>query len=318
MKHRFNSPVIGLGDELNFGTVNPEALKLPMLNKKTVPNKYETISQLAIEIGLFSREIVDTQNRIKDMIDDKNPSAFCVFQKWLNEFDERLDLRESELEAFLKHVSSYRTDSMPTFVEVNASNEKRPTFDSLSYSLLVSNHQKNFFAKSDISQQNMELMILIEQQQKAIKKFSSRLALFDQFQSQNSIKYTIEALKKGEIPKAFSSSAPTKAAELRHKRRILSQELVQIVKQRKTIMKSYYARKEQAKKERIMRTKAIFIQSIIRGYLARRKIKLQVKAAVTIQRIFRGFIFRYLQKKAIRELEEYPPVTSLFEDKPVQ
>ena len=50
------------------------------------------------------------------------------------------------------------------------------------------------------------------------------------------------------------------------------------------------------KLKNILNKKIIIIKKYIRGYLIRKRLKLENNAAIKIQKIFRGYIFRYFQK----------------------
>ena len=285
-----------------IGTINPEALKLPVLQRKNKPSPYDTLATLSLKADNLRKDIVDAQSRLDQMLNVEKPTPFCTFKKWLVDFEDRIQSREKELNIFMKHLTNFRTDADPTFVEVDASDEKKPLFDPVSYSLLVSNQQRNFFSKEDIVNQNNELKILIFEQQDAIKKLRMRLKLFEDFQDQNAIKHTIQSLKEGSMPMALAGAAPTRATELRQKQKMLSKELTQLVRKRKELLKKYKAEKVELRRKRMLNEKATLIQKVFRGYMVRKYVKGINAAAVKIQKHVRGYLIRYHQRAEMEKI----------------
>ncbi|EAY14391.1 IQ calmodulin-binding motif family protein [Trichomonas vaginalis G3] len=299
-----------------IGTMNPEALKLPALQNKKKPHPYEKFADLALQIDNIVKQIDEEQEKIDNMLASDKPTPFCTFKKWLLDFEERIKERDNELNIFSKHLTSFREKVDPTFVEVDSANEKTPSYDTISYSLLVSNEQRNFFSKQDIVHQNNELKILIHEQQEAISNLRSRLKIFEDFQNKNAIKHTIASLKQGTTPMALAGAAPTRANELRAKQKILSAELVALVKKRVELLKKHNEDRYMARHEKLLNQKALTIQRIWRGYLARKEIKHLNQCAVLIQKHVRGWLVRYQQKMAMEDLivEEQKVTTKLSEN----
>ena len=296
-RHSFNG-----SDSEFIGTMNPEAFKLPALKVKQKSSTYDQLSKLSLQADNLRKEILGAQAQLSDTINSDKPTPFCTFKKWLIDFEERTQQREKELSIFAKHLTNFRTSTDPTFVEVDAADEKMPNFDPVSYSLLVSNQQRTFFSKDDIIQQNNELKILICEQQEAISNLRSRLKLFEDFQNQNVIKNTIQSLKEGSMPMALAGAAPTRATELRQKQKLLSKELTALVKKRKELLKIHKAEKTEMRHQRMLNAKAVIIQKVWRGYMGRQYMKKMHNAAVKIQKVVRGFLIRYQQKAAMEEM----------------
>ena len=296
-RHSFNG-----SDSEFIGTLNPEAFKLPALRVKQRASTYDQLAQLSLKADNLRKEILGAQAQLNDTINSDKPTPFCTFKKWLNDFEDRTQQREKELSIFAKHLTNFRTSTDPTFVEVDAADEKMPNFDPVSYSLLVSNQQRTFFSKDDIIQQNNELKILICEQQEAIANLRSRLKLFEDFQNQNVIKNTIQSLKEGSMPMALAGAAPTRATELRQKQKFLSKELTALVKKRKELLKIHKAEKTEMRHQRMLNAKAVLIQKVFRGYMGRLYMQKLNKAAVKIQKVVRGFLIRYQQKAAMEEM----------------
>ena len=298
-RHSYNSTTSDF-----IGTINPEALKLPALKTKQKTSTYEQLAALSLKADNLRKEIIEAQQKLDDTINSDKPTPFCTFKKWLIDFEERTQQREKELSIFAKHLTNFRTSTDPTFVEVDAADEKTPNFDPVSYSLLVSNQQRTFFSKEDIIQQNNELKILICEQQEAISNLRSRLKLFEDFQNQNAIKHTIQSLKEGSMPMALAGAAPTRATELRQKQKLLSKELTALVKKRKELLKTHKAEKTAMRHQRMLNAKAVLIQKVFRGHMGRMYVKSLHKAATIIQKNVRGFLIRYQQKAAMEQMVE--------------
>ena len=117
------------------------------------------------------------------MVNAEKPTPFCQFKKWEIDFQDRLKDREKELSAFSRYIDTFRTQAQPTFVRIDAAKYRRPDFDSICVSLLISNPEKYFFNKDDLVQINQQLAILIDQQADALKLLTARLNLFTSFQN---------------------------------------------------------------------------------------------------------------------------------------
>ena len=284
-------PVVNQTDFI--GTMNPMALRKPIFGKKVMSKSFDELSSLTSQLEALKAEYQELQGHLNSMVNSETRTPFCQFKKWEMEFDQRLTQRDSELAAFSKYMGAFRRDAEPTFVEVDAAKVKRPRFDSITVSLLVSNRERTFFSNDDLAEQNKELHSLIEQQAEALKLVKARLKLFTKYQRANAATAAIAALKKGETPIALAGAAPTKALELRTKRKMLSAELATLVEMRRKIIAEKWERRLKIRRHKMKIRMAMTIQRIVRGFLVRLQVKKWNKAATKIQSLWRGYWVRY-------------------------
>lgn len=272
-------------DTPNFiGTVNPDALKLPSLSGEKNNNSQQALFQLTRQMEKLHRDISDIQNRIDAKMQVENPTPFYKFKRWVKEFEERIGRREDEVNNLTKRITGYRDHSLNTFIEVEIAKERTPDFDPVSHSLLVVNQQREFFRKEDLIKQNAELKALIEHKQHEIMIIKGRLKLFDQFQSDNSVKYTINSLKSGNIPQTLVTAAPAKVVEIKAKNKMLKQNLASLIKIRKMLSKERREAIEKIRTERKIKKAATDIQRVFRGYTERRRLRSSHDSATVIQK----------------------------------
>ena len=284
-------PVVNQTDFI--GTMNPLALKKPIFGKKAVSKSFDDLATLTSQLESLKTEYRELQEHLNSMINSEPRTPFCQFKKWELEFDQRLTQRDSELSAFSKYMGAFRREAEPTFVEVDAAKVKRPKFDSITVSLLVSNPERTFFNNEDLEQQNKELHSLIEQQSEALRLVKARLKLFTTYQRAHAAEAAISALKKGETPIALAGAAPTKALELRTKRKMLSAELATLVEMRRGIMAEKWEKRNKIRRKKLKIRMATMIQRVVRGFLVRLQVKQWHKAATKIQSLWRGYWVRY-------------------------
>lgn len=289
----------------NTGTLNPEALILPTLRKKSINTSYDKMAKLSQKLENLRAENEALEKKLKEMVEvDSATNPFCQFQKWYFEFQQRLIDREAELNAFADYISSFRSKPDPTFVEVDASRVRKPKFDAISLSLLVSNPERKFFLKEDLLKQNEDLELLIMQQREALNLLNARLKLFTKYQNAATVTTTLEALKHGETPNQLAGAAPTRSIELKTKKKLLSEELSKLVDERKAIMKIKVEAKFRKRYELMRQKKATLIQSYVRGFLARLFVKRLHSCATKIQAVWRGYLVRYQQKQAMADFDD--------------
>lgn len=291
--------------DIFIGTMNPNALSQPLLQRKNIHKSYEQLSQLTEELESLKNENAELQSQLDSMLNVEEPPPYCKFKKWIVDFRGRLKDRENELSAFSKYIDSYRKESAPTFVKVDAANVRPPDFDSICVSLLVANPEKYFFCKDDLLQLNQQLSVLIDQQADALKLLNARLRLFSSYQNKATVTATIESLKKNQMPSTLAAAAPTRALELKTKKKLLKAELAILVKARRDLTDAKLAKRNKLRKKRHKIKMSILINKMIRGYLVRNKLKQMKKSAVIIQKVWRGFIQRYHQKSAENHLDEF-------------
>lgn len=254
-----------------LGSLNPEALKLPVLRHKSLTATYDHISELAVEIERLQYENHQLELRLQEL-SQKNPNSeneneeettnetnpFSQFKQHEIQFSKKSRQHEIELNNFAKHLNDYREYRDPTFVEIKAeTNQSKKTpkqitdssqillsNDSVFSTLLVSNQHRSFFSKVELDQQNEELKKLIKQQEENLRLIHARLNLFHKHDRDNSLTITIDSLRKGEFPSLVSDSTPSKASELAVKKRVLSNELQKLVKIRKELVQKRKQEKE--------------------------------------------------------------------------
>jgi hypothetical protein len=232
-------------------------------------------------------------------------TAFYQFEKWIMEFRERLQNREFELSAFTSHIDSFRREANPTFVEVDASRVKRPHFDTLTVTLLVSNSQRTSFSSRDLEGQKKELVQLIDQQTTGLDLVKARLALFTQFQREHLAETVRACLDAHIVPKALAGNAPTRALELKTKRKMMIATLAQLVGERRELVAARVEKRMKLRRHRLRMRMAIRLQAVMRGFMVRREIKIMRQAATKIESVWRGFKVRWEQKQAMDQMEGF-------------
>lgn len=294
--------------QADLGTFNPAALDQSIFQNHLTRNAtYEELAKLSN----FAEELQKQNAIMKEKLDNAvydesvlNENAFLQFKHFLSSFEQRLSQRETELKDFSAHFSQFRTSSAPTFVQVGASGLRRPGFDPITLSLIVSNEQKKFFNSNDIKDQNEGLRILIAKQRESISLIEGRLKMFNQYQAVESIKGTMKSLEQGTIPGSLTSSAPTHSHELRTKQKLLTHELSYLVKKRRVIQEERVKKKLKRRENKLLFRNAVLIQRFIRGFLLRKRLALEHQCALKIQRIARGFIARYKFKLIIKKIKK--------------
>jgi hypothetical protein len=285
-----------------IGTVNPAALKQPLLQKKNLRQTYDDLAELSAELDAAKQDYGRQAEQLGQMLTGAKLTAFCQFKKWLTDFSKRIKTREAELGTFSQYMDSYRKEAHPTFVEVDAAGHRPPRFDAVTASLLVSNPERSFFGKDDIQEQNKALANLIDQQTQALLLLNARLALFTKFQHENVVETVRSTLEKGQIPRLLAGAAPTRALELRTKRKLLSAELAVLVDVRRKLLLEKLKKKMKLRRYRLKVKMAVKIQRIVRGFLARQAVKKSKAAAVKIQRVWRGYSVRFRFKQVFEEM----------------
>lgn len=288
--------------KMTLGTLNPHALNNPLFQKSTNNSVYDEVIELSMRAEQLKSENEMLKAQLNEIINEPNANAFCQFEKWQQQFQQLLAKRDNQLEEFRKHVMSFRESTNPSFIEVMSKKTSPIQFDTISYTLLVSNPQRGWFSSDDISKQNYDLKDLIRTQENTIKVLNARLALFDQFKNKTQAKETINSLLNGEIPTPMQAAAPTRSVELRTTKKLMSSHLKELVDERKKIMAPKLEKKMQKRNERAQGQMAVKIQKIVRGFLARLQLKRMHKAAVTIQSFWRGCLVRLPKmKKSIKK-----------------
>ena len=229
----------------DIGTVNPEALEDEQFQHRSVYPVFEEASELAGLVAQLKAENEQLTEQLEQMVSDADETKYTKFKKSAMTFEKKLEKRERDLETFSKHLNAYRSDSFPTFVEVQALNQGRhkPGFDAINASLLVSNQQRSFFASEFMTEKNDELKALITEQEQALRLLEARLKLFSSYEKASTTELMINSLKNGVPPGLLTNRVPTTLEELRTKQRALSSELAALVKERKSLAQRRIAAK---------------------------------------------------------------------------
>ena len=297
-----------------LGTMNPNALTLPILQNTNKNSSFAEIAELSLKAEELKKENVELQEELDALINRQNADSFCQFKKWHLDFHKKLAKRDRELQEFSKHLTSFRTETNNTFVEIQSKTKPKSTqFDSIAYSLLVSNQQMSFFSTADILKQNEDLKVLIENQEETIKVLQGRLSAYAQTYNQNTAKQITATLKAGKIPTPIIGAAPTRTVELRLKRRLMSENLKHLIEERKKVLEPKMKEKMMRREARLEGLQAIKIQNVVRGFLVRKHLKEMNAAALKIQSLWRGVLVR-LDGRKLSELRK-PSEPSLLKVK---
>jgi hypothetical protein len=253
---------------------------------------------------------VDSLKAINDELKDRLKVTVSypvnVFQKFEENYlalDARMTKRESELHDFSSYFDSFRRSSDPTFVEVDAAQVRRMDSDPILASLLVSNEQRSFFSNGDLAKWNSELHSLITRQKDSLRELNGRLRIFEQYLNENWARHTVESLKNGSLPGPVAIFAPTRLTELEGKRHLMQAELMRLIKVREDLLKPEVMEKQRARTRRNQYHKAILIQKVFRGFLARRKFAQMKRAGLSITSAARGFLVRLHRKQLRRRVQ---------------
>jgi hypothetical protein len=283
----------------DLGTLNPDSFKLPVFQRTKTHSPLEDIA----ELSAIAESLKETNDDLKarlDIICNYPTSIFEKFQKDQVALDVRCRARESELHDFASHFDSFRRSSDPTFVEVDAAQVRRMDSDPILASLLVSNDQRSFFSNANLVTWNSELVVLISRQKDSLRELNGRLKIFDEYFSENWARHTVESLKNGELPDHLAISAPSRLAELEGKRKLLQAELSRVVKIRQELAKAELAEKNRQRYRNRITQRAITIQKVMRGFLARREVARMRAAGLILTSVARGFLVR-IHRKQLRE-----------------
>ena len=207
------------------------------------------MSNLTIKFQKLKNEQKAINAELSEII-EQSSNPFATYKKWLTSLEARFHERESEIHDFKHHLTNYRSSPDPTFVEISASKKRKPQYDAVTVSLLISNRERSFFNLEDIKQQNDELRLLIEQQKETLNLIKTRLKLFGQYERNQSISKVVESLKQGQAPLVLGSDAPSRVLELQTKQRHLSAELKSVVEKRKILTNQRLQKKLLLRKER--------------------------------------------------------------------
>lgn len=259
-----------------IGTLNPEALQDEQFQHRSMYPVFEEASALSSTVASLKAEHEQLIQELQDLISSSEQTKYTKFKRNTLTFERKLAERALELENFSKHLNSYRSDSFPTFVEVDALNTRhtKPSFDAVNASLLVSNQQRSFFASDFMSQKNEELKELIAEQEQALRMLDARLKLFSSYEKASTVEFTVSSLKNGVFPSLLTNTTPTAMDELSTKQKALSNELATLVKERKSLVKRRIAAKlvRRRRRERVKKIMQKQQETEVSGELSRKEL----------------------------------------------
>lgn len=275
-----------------FGSFNPCALSLPQFRNNRINYQYKEITELTTRANELKHENEVIEIRLKDLFNSPDANSFYRFKKRQIDFQLRLVQRDKEISEFAKQFGEFRTSTDISFMDTKVMQSKESHFDNISFNLLISNKQRPFFTREDIISLNEELRELIKSQEENIKLLRARLNLFESYHNHDSIRQTIKTLKRGLFPTPLHSATPTKAAELKTKRKLLSNQLQKLIEERKALLNPKLTAKMKRRNEKLRNASATKIQSCVRMYLAKLHIKKLHICATLIQKHWRGLSVR--------------------------
>ena len=281
-----------------IGSVNPESLSLPILQKKNLYPTFNELAKLSFKAETLKNETDHLEQSFYDMLNEEENNKFCKYKKWQLDFQQRLAQRQQELQAFSRMLPTFRTTANPNNSDLIAMKPKRFDSDNLTYTLLVNNNYRKFFSLPDINSQNDELKKLIEEQKQELSILNARLNLFRQCYQRDYPKMTVTALMNKTIPSPASTRSPDRNMEFNVEKKVLQEQLQEVIQQRKSILNARTQQKLKKREERKKQQSATKIQKVWRGYRSRQELKAQKASATKIQKVWRGYKVRNPEKVA--------------------
>ena len=281
-----------------IGTVNPESLSLPILQKKNLYPTFNELAKLSFKAETLKNESDKLEQNFYDMLNVEDSNNFCKYKKWQLDFQQRLAQRQQELQAFSRMLPTFRTTSNPNNSDLIAMKPKHFDSDNLTYTLLLNNNYRKFFSLPDINSQNDELKKLIDEQKNELDLLNARLNLFRQCYQRDNPKMTVHALMNKTIPSPAAARSPDRTMEFNVEKKVLQEQLQEIIQQRKSILNARTAQKMKRREERKKNQSATRIQKVWRGYKTRQDFKLQKASATKIQKVWRGYKVRNPERVA--------------------
>ena len=280
---------------VDYSSTNPGSLDLLEMNRK-LPNKmfqssaYRDINHLASLADKLKQENKELVRSLTAENDDDN-DAIRLEHRIFN-FIAKLKQRDKELAAISKCVRPNNLKANKNFVEVEVQKYKNSNFDMITTSLMVSNEQRQFFQASQIQRQNNELREMIRSQEEELNIIRARQNMYSQIQLDNSASFKVTQILNGEQPTLLVNAAPEQADEQDITIDVLKSELEKLICQRRALTEEHLNKKFYIRQMRNEESAAVLIQSVVRGFLVRKHIELQVESAALIQKVFRGFLER--------------------------
>ena len=285
----------GLPRIVDYGSRNTGSLDMSALDRQIPkpPAMASAYGDLA-ELSKTAQELQAENRELKDILEDlvrDGDSSYLMLEREIREFEKKLAAREREVADVAQKYAATKAPA-PTFLEVEVSRDKEPGFGMVATSLLVSNTQRSFFKSRDIYRQNQELNELIKTQDEELKVLRARLRLHTAAQRRELPRLTVDRLNRMSSPLKLVEATVPEEAELNMKRKMLVRELMSLIDTRKKLVEEHRSQVWRQRALRERESAATKIQSVVRGFLARREVAAEQKAASDIQRVFRGYAYR--------------------------
>ena len=240
-------------------SIDVKALDLQIPRKRSIQ---EQLAQLLNECDSLAQSNAELKQAYENAVQSNS------IMRGIHQFKRRLVIRDKIVKELGDPLSKELRSPDPNFVEVQKNK------DMVSTSLLISNGQRQFFNISEIRQQNMELEALIEEEMHQLDFTNARLKPYEE--------------KKRFISMMFDGMFPSNIQEQEDKIAMMKDELSSLMGERTKIQ----FKMAEEKRERNMSIKrkkaAVTIQSTVRMFLARRRMKAMIAAAMTIQNAWRN------------------------------
>ena len=288
-------PRQGLPRIVDYGSRNTGSLDMSALDRQipkppAMASAYDDLAKLS----KTAQELQDENREKKAELDEliqHGDTGYLMLEREILEFEKKLEAREREVADVAQKYATTKAPE-PTFLEVEVSRDKEPGFGMVATSLLVSNTQRSFFKSRDIYRQNQELNELIKTQDEELKVLRARLRLHTATQRRELPRLTVNSLNNMSSPLKLVEATVPEEAELNMKRKMLVRELMSLIETRKMLVEQHRSKVWQQRALRERDLAATKIQSVVRGFLARREVAAEQKAASDIQRVFRGYAYR--------------------------
>lgn len=271
------------------GSLDDALLKSKLPNKLNASSAYSDIANLAARAEALKHENDRLNQELQELLGSGTSQGF-ILERLISNLEARLNSRDKELATIVQKYPKTKTAN-PTFLDVEIHRD-RTNFDAVASSLLVSNGQRSFFKSNDLYVQNIELEQLIQTQEEELRSLQSRLNLYISAQHRELPKLTLDSLSRNASPMKLIDATVSRATEQNLKKKLLQRQLHELVEERQKLTNK---RKRRTFSMRVLKKQiesALIIQRIVRGFLARCRMKKYNEAATNIQRVWRGAYVR--------------------------